>query len=202
MQKFVGALVRGNSFFVQRKLHDKKLLNVGCGWHASTQFVNLDYGWHPTIDVCWDITKKDYPFKEGAFEGIYTEHCLEHIPFDSCLANLKEFHRMLSPNGVVRIVVPDGELYCKLYAQSRVDKQVRLPYSKEMDENTPIMAVNRIFRGHGHQFIYDFETMEMLLSQAGFRNIQRASFRKGIDPRLLIDRPEREVESLYVEAVK
>ena len=96
-------------------------------------FINLDYLWVPSMDVCWDIVAKKYPFPDASMEGIYTEHCLEHIPYDKCIENLKEFHRLLKP---------------------------------------------------------------------GFKNISKESFRKGRDSRLLIDREDRVVESLYVEATK
>jgi hypothetical protein len=42
----------------------------------------------------------------------------------------------------------------------------------------------------------------LLLQKAGFTVIKQEKFAKGNDKRLLIDRPERAVESLYVEAIK
>jgi predicted SAM-dependent methyltransferase len=64
-------------------------------------------------------------------EGIFTEHCLEHITFEQCLETLKEFHRLLKPGGTIRIVVPDAELYFDLYQARKTNKSVQLPY----DEN-------------------------------------------------------------------
>ena len=65
-----------------------------------------------------------------------------------------------------------------------------------------MISVNRIFRSHGHQFIYDFATLHLLLKKAGFTKIYQETFAKGNDPRLLIDRSDRAIESLYVEAIK
>lgn len=201
VQRFWSNVIRGNESFIKReRIFHKKLLNVGCGPHTHPDFINLEYSWHPGIDVCWDITKKLYPFPSESLEGIYTEHCLEHISFQQCAANIKEFYRLLKPSGTVRIIVPDGELYCDRYQQRKTDKSIVLPYGEK--EATGMISINRIFRDHGHQFIYDFETMALLLREAGFQNITKQKFREGNDPRLLIDREERRVESLYVEGIK
>ena len=106
----------------------------------------------------------------------------------------------MKPGGTVRVVVPDGQIYFDLYQAKKTDKSVRLPYDDE--EETPDISINRIFRRHGHLFIYDFETMKLQLERAGFRDIKKESFRTGRDPRLLLDLAERKVESLYVEASK
>ncbi len=56
VQRLIGHLIRGTPFGVRRK--DAKLLNVGCGPHVNRDYLNLDYTWHPEIDICWDIVKK------------------------------------------------------------------------------------------------------------------------------------------------
>lgn len=197
----ISKLIRGNKFFINfKKIKNKVLLNVGCGPFPKTEFINLDYGWSPQINICWDIIKKSYPLPSNSLEGIFSEHCLEHITIKKCLENLKEFHRLLKPNGTVRIVVPDGELYCDLYQKKKVDASILMPYGK--DEATGMISINRIFRSHGHQFIYDFITLKLLLKEAGFTKVRQEKFGVGIDKRLLIDREERAIESLYVEAIK
>jgi hypothetical protein len=52
-------------------------------------FCNLDYGWHPGINVCWDITR-GLPFPNHYVGGVFTEHCLEHFSLDTALAILGE----------------------------------------------------------------------------------------------------------------
>ena len=201
VQFFITPIVRGRILFLKKSRYKEKvLLNVGCGPFPLSEFINLDYIWHPKIDICWDITKKSYPLESQTLEGIYTEHCLEHIAFQESLINLKEFYRLLKPGGIVRVVVPDGELYCDIYQKRKMGQKVEFPYGK--NEETAMISINRIFRSHGHQFIYDFETFALLLKKAGFGEIKRVAYRQGADKRLLIDRPEREIESLYIEAKK
>lgn len=201
VQIAISKLIRGRKSFIDKKsINGKVLLNVGCGPYPNPGFINLEYSWHPGIDICWNIVTKPYPLADNSLEGVYSEHCLEHIPYESCFNNLKEFHRMLKPEGTLRIIVPDGETYCSLYLKKLSDPGTMMPYGEQ--EETGMISVNRIFRSHGHQFIYDFTTFKLLLEKAGFTRISKQEFGKGRDARLLIDRPKRAVESLYVEAIK
>ena len=63
-----------------------------------------------------------------------------------------------------------------------------------------MMAVNRIFRGYGHRFAYDADTMANLLRQAGFGTVERCEFRRGRYAPLLIDSALRAPQSLVMEA--
>src|ERR1700722_13627304 len=201
VQAFLSPIMRGKKLTIRRnRIKDKVLLNVGCGYNPKDNFINLNFEWNPGIDICWDITAARIPLPSNSLEGVYTEHCLEHIPFEKCFENLKEFHRLLKPGGTVRIVVPDGQIYFDLYQAKKTDKSVQLPYAE--NEETPAISINRIFRSHDHLFIYDFETMALLLGKVGFRDIKKESYGTGRDGRLLIDQAHRAVESLYVEATR
>ena len=110
---FIGGLIRGRRIGIRKS--SSKLLSVGCGQSTNRDFINLDYSWSPGINICWDITKGKYPIDADYLDGIYTEHCLEHIPYSSFVANCAEFFRMLKSGGVLRIIMPDGELYLDIY---------------------------------------------------------------------------------------
>ncbi len=157
----------------------------------------------PGVDVCWDVTKP-LPFEDAYVSGIFTEHMLEHIPFESELALLRECRRILRPGGVVRIVVPDGELYLSEYMKHHSGLQSSMPYADETKRkfgfDTPIVSVNRLFREHGHQFIWDHETLRAALFNAGFERVERRAFQESADPKLLRDSENRRSKSLYVEA--
>src|SRR5262249_5721786 len=114
---------------------------------------------------------------------------------------LHEFQRVLASGGRVRLIVPDGGLYLKLYAEASTNPDVSFPLYNEAFV-TPMMYVNRCFRDHGHLYAYDFETFRHFLLKARFSTIERRSFMNGGDPALLLDSPERSPESLYLEAVK
>jgi predicted SAM-dependent methyltransferase len=198
MRHTMSRLTRNRRPFVTEP-GDGTYLNVGCGPNLADGYCNLDYEWRPGLDICWDI-RRALPLRDESIAGIFTEHCVEHIDFNSFLRLASEFRRLLKPGGLVRIVVPDGELYFETYRTGAA-----MPYAFEDPVEgiyTPMMSVNRIFRKHGHLFIYDFRTLKAVLEHAGFRDVTRRSVGVTADPKLAIDTPERAIESLYVEARK
>lgn len=49
-------------------------------------------------------------FEDGSFDYIFSEHFFNHLFFDEAYALLSECHRLLSPHGVLRTIVPDADL--------------------------------------------------------------------------------------------
>lgn len=199
VRRVLSFLFRNKKIFIKRSSLKKKFLNVGCGPNINKKFINLDYNWRPGVDICWDIRRK-YPFKSGLLDGIYSEHCLEHINLEYCKKNLSEFYRILKPGGVLRIILPDGEFYFNTYVNKNKDQTVYMPYEENFI--SPMARINALFRNHGHQFIYDFYTFSLILQEAGFIKINKASFMQGNHNVLIIDTEYRKIESLYVEAQK
>ena len=206
VRALIGRSRRGRRFLISwERINPRQYLDIGCGPNVSPSFINLDYDWKPGVDVVWDITK-GLPFRSSSLKGVFTEHCLEHISFTQTEAVLREVFRILAPGGRARIIVPDGEIYLSGYCrQSGSEMGTKLPYwegDKVRDWYSPMLSVNRIFRAHQHQFIYDFDTFRHMLADSGFSSIEKCSFRQGQDPVLLRDSEHRQCESLYVEAVK
>ncbi|MCF8276921.1 MAG: methyltransferase domain-containing protein [Flavobacteriales bacterium] len=205
VNKYFTPLIINIPFLVPQKLiKDKEYLQVGCGYNIFENFINTDIEWKPGV-LPWDIStieKHNYPIKTNQLKGIYTEHCLEHIPFNAVVNNLKEFYRILKPGGTVRIAVPDGEIFIDAYAKSKNNEPFSIPHPEELEERTVMMTLNKVARGYGHLFLYDFETMELILKEAGFKNIKKETYRSGRDTTLLVDSELRRAESLYVEATK
>jgi len=204
VQLLVGPIIRNSKWQIRNLKKDKQYLNVGCGPNLDDRFINMDYQWRPGMDLCWDITK-GIPLQSSSIKGIYTEHCLEHITFEQTQVVLAEFYRMLKSGGIVRIIVPDAELYIDLYTRSKRGESVSFPYVTDKEKNdgfSPIMSVNRVFRGHEHLYAYDFDCLSLMLRQTGFERISKENYRNGSDDILLIDSETRKIESVYVEAVK
>lgn len=178
----------------------REYLDIGCGPNLDDRFVNLDLNWRPGLDVCWDLTRLPLPFANDRFKGVFTEHCYEHLPFEAFRANMREIHRILRPGGVLRLIMPDGELYLDIYQERKQGGTRRMPYEEHY--LSPMHRINGIFRNHGHQFIYDMATVDLLLREAGFGRVERSAFGTSRDPVLMRDSAWRADESLYVEATK
>ncbi len=203
VQAVIGFLVRGRRW-LQPRPPSKEYLNVGCGPYPHRDFINVDWNWRPDIELCWDITKP-MPLADEALRGIYSEHCLQDISLDVCRSVLREFWRMLKKHGIVRLVLPDAEIYLDLYQRQKTGEAVQFPYAEPNNPNlaTPMMNVNRAFRHNGELlFAYDFETLAHLAREAGFSEVSQVAFGEGRDSVLLIDNAYRAIESLYAEATK
>lgn len=198
VQHCVAALIRGRKAFMKLKT-EELVLDIGCGPNSNSRNINLDYAWHPGVDICCDITR-GLPLPDDYVAGVFSEHCLEHIAPEDALYVCREVYRMLRPGSRIRLVVPDLEIYVSRY-------QTRQPMPYVGEDNiqgiyTPAMSVNRIMHAHGHRFIYDYETLREMLAACGFIEIAKREFNDGADPALLLDTPGRAIELLYVEACK
>lgn len=193
------AIIRNKRFQLKKDNLKEVYCNVGCGSNIFSDFLNIDYYWRPGVNLCWDITK-GLPFENGSVGGIFIEHCLEHFSINESKKLLQEFRRILRKGRIIRVVVPDGELYVNLYVSSKSDKSIRFPYSKDCADKTPMFYLNDAFREHEHKFTYDEEALSRLLLMAGFTEIRRENFMQGEDKKLLIDQENRKCESLYMEA--
>jgi predicted SAM-dependent methyltransferase len=205
VQHLVATLIRGRKAFMNLKT-EGSILDVGCGPNINSSNINLDYGWRPGVDVCCDITKGLPFFNDNYVAGIFTEHCIEHIPFDAALFVFREFYRIMKPGTYIRIIVPDFEIYLNKYILFRTTGELSMPYAsgdaRADGIYSPAMTINRIFRAHGHQFIYDFSTMAAMLEKVGFVEVNKKRLGDGANPSLILDTPSRAIESLYVEARK
>jgi predicted SAM-dependent methyltransferase len=108
---------------------------------------------------------------------MFTEHMIEHISFSSAFFMLKECNRVMKKDGAIRISTPNLRFLIALYSDnlSDVEKEYLNHSRKYLDQNMPLnpaTVINNFFRDWGHQFIYDFENLQFLLSRSGFRDIK------------------------------
>ena len=94
---------------------DKLKLNVGCGNTRYKGYVNIDVT--DTADVQADM--RMLPYDTNTVDRIFCHHVLEHIPHIEFERALKEFHRVLKPDGVLDIGMPDIELCCKAFVDAK-----------------------------------------------------------------------------------
>ena len=201
----VTAMVRNSRWQLRaQRVRELHYLDVGCGTNIHDNFINLDWAWHPRIDLCWDI-RRGIPLPSHSLFGIFSEHALEHLMPTDAERFIGECRRTLRPDGRLRIVVPDAELWLTRYADRvRGLTNLLFPYEQE-PVGEPMASINGVFYigravTAGHCCMYDFGLLRALLVRCGFTRISRAEFRSGADATLLIDSEMRKVESLYVEA--
>lgn len=201
VRALVGRMRRNNPMFFPKPA-DGAYLNVGCGNNHPKGFVNIDFNWQPGVDLCFDIARP-LPFADGSIGGVYSEHCLEHLPLSVIRGFLKDCRRLMKPGATIRIVVPDLELYARTYVDWLDGKKPVLPneyFVNHTGVNMPVALINELFYGPDHRFVCDYGTFAELLTQAGFVSPARCALNRGGDPRLLIDDVSHRSESVYLEA--
>lgn len=170
-----------------RGLDDPHWVNVD-GFHDQNVHFLLDFG-------------RPLPFERETFDGVFCEHVLEHFTQEDGERLTREVHRILRPGGCLRIVVPDADLLLRRYVSARADLVGRRAPEAG---STPMEIVNTYFRQrYEHQFLYDWETLDLMLERAGFTTRVRVAAQEAQNcPEIALDDERYVWESLYVEAVK
>lgn len=91
---------------------DKRLLEIGPGVKRIEGFETLNIIAGLDIDYVLDASKS-LPFESNSFDIIYASHVLEHIPWYRLQDVVKEWTRILKPDGRLEIWIPDGEKLCQ-----------------------------------------------------------------------------------------
>jgi predicted SAM-dependent methyltransferase len=178
-----------------------RYLNFGSGPRGRDEptWVNIDGFPAKGVHYCVDF-QRPLPLPSGIFDGIFCEHVIEHFSYDDGVAVCRELYRCIGDSGVLRVIVPDAAFVMRSY----FDSPNELVHRRGTSDDTPMQMVNSYFRQrYEHQFLYDWQTLEKMLSEAGFEDVRLCDFRVGFGPELLrIDDKKYEDESLYVEAQK
>jgi len=164
-----------NDYF---KNHDIKAFHIGCGINVRNDWLNADYFPQSDRVMHIDATKR-LPFVDNAFDYVFSEHMIEHIPYPAGLNLLSECHRILKPNAIIRITTPDLSFLINLYGAEKSELQEKyIKWSIETFLPTDIPKVdtfvfNTFVREWGHKFIYDEKVLRDSFQKAGFTNITK-----------------------------
>lgn len=202
------------------------ILNLGCGTRTASHpdVLNVDWSLNiriknsrllrlavaPLLDarrrsrlnqmagrlLAHDLSK-GIPFESDSIDIVYHSHVLEHLDRPVARQFLAETRRVLKPNGICRIVVPDFEFLCRAYVQHvdrcRCDPQeaaahedyvagvleqsVRRDAAAASGRKGLARVVEQVVlgdarrRGETHQWMYDRISLPHILTALGFRNI-------------------------------
>ncbi|NJR68580.1 MAG: methyltransferase domain-containing protein [Synechococcales cyanobacterium CRU_2_2] len=183
-------------------------LHLGCGSQVLADWINVDAELSKnvlTMKLPCGLQKLD----NNSARYIYTSHFLEHLEYPSeALEFVTHCHRILAPEGCLRVAVPGIEKIIRAYA---LDNQMFFKLQEKYHPSwckTKLEHLMYALQQDGeHRYGYDFETIEKLLSQAGFTKITCSNFNQSQFEDLRVDyRAEKdeigEFLSLYVEAIK
>jgi len=93
------------------------MVNLGCGgtWHAD--WLNLDaLPRSSQVQPC-DV-RNAIPLASSSCDVVYHSHLLEHLERSAGERLMRECHRVLKPEGICRVAVPDLERIVRAYVQA------------------------------------------------------------------------------------
>lgn len=167
---------------------DVPKLNLGCGPNLLSGWFNTDLD--PVKGAHFLDASRPFGVPPESFHYIYCEHMIEHVPFRVAQRTVRECFRALQPGGSIRVATPDLDVVCSLAGQSLPERAQRYTdwsvstFVPDAPEPLPAFAINQVFRGWGHRFLYDLDALSLLLEDAGFENVHRVSFGTSDDSHL------------------
>ncbi|MBI4388561.1 MAG: methyltransferase domain-containing protein [Nitrospinae bacterium] len=190
-----------------------KALNLGCGKNLLPGWLNCDS--LPVPGAVYLDGSRPLPFPANAFDYIFAEHMIEHLPLPSIASLLTDCRRVLKPGGTIRLVTPNLDAFIDMAQRPDSEESRRYAewFRKRLPDNLPagpVRAMNAIFREHGHQFVMNESYLSRLLSNAGFADARKCQVGESAIPALrgierhggVIGEEINRIESLVMEADK
>jgi len=93
------------------------LINIGAGSFRRKGWINLDfdnphYDWDKDSFIQYDITEmKNLPYEDKSVKAVYISHVVEHIKNEHVEYLFREIRRVLKPDGIFRLAVPNADIY-------------------------------------------------------------------------------------------
>jgi len=207
-------------------------LNIGCGSVKPQGWINIDYSLGARLSRVpfysfinrrlklfdldptgspwnWDgvlirnLTKK-FPWSDGSVDVVYASHIIEHFSKQDGLRLIKECHRVLKKNGIIRIIVPDLKVLIDRYNKGNLR-------SDDFVESLDVLYHSRgsrikdflvSFMQFPHKCMYDTPTMIAVLESIGFEAKSREAFSSQIEDIKVIELAGRTENAVIVEGVK
>ena len=143
-------------------------LHLGCGWrNFGKDWTHIDGGTYDHLDYN-SLVNLEFP--DNTIDLIYSSHAIEYFDREEIIEVFKEWKRVLKPEGVLRLAVPDFEAMINLYHENIIKLENMLgPLYGKMK-----MGQETIY----HKTVYDFASLSTLLIKCGFRNVRLYDWRE------------------------
>ncbi|MBI3158175.1 MAG: methyltransferase domain-containing protein [Chloroflexi bacterium] len=150
------------SLYGAEAVQKRQFYNVGAGPqfnHPAWTKIDHPSEWYDNaekLDLAWDLLSlTPLPVADGTACIVYTSYALEHVTDEAAQHFLNEACRALRPGGVLRVIVPDMDIYYRAWQAG--DRT--LFWRKDAHEKT---YPNKTFRTNpndasiGQNFLYQF----------------------------------------------
>ncbi len=171
------------------KAHPVPKLHVGAGPVQLQGWLDTDIKPRHKGQIYLDASQP-FPFEDGTFRYIYTEHMIDYLTFAECVEMLWECHRILQPGGRIRISTADLKVLANLYQADPLtpEQQRYVDWYSEFyfggDFKRPAYVVGSISHTWKMKVVHDAETLTHVLERAGFTGIEQVEIGESADPNL------------------
>jgi len=143
-------------------------LHLGCGKKFIEGFKHVDLLDFEHIDYRTSVDDLHFA-KDNSIELIYASHVLEHFGRLEYKDVLKEWFRVLKPNGILRVSVPSFESVVEYY--------------KNHDDNLELLlgllvGGQKVGQYDYHKMIFDEKFLSKDLKETGFKNVKKYNWKK------------------------
>jgi SAM-dependent methyltransferase len=120
---------------------------------------------------------KPWPVPDGSVDRIYGDNVIEHFSLEGVRAVLRNCCRALRPGGAIRLATPDLERTARAYLEdpgltaAHLDRHRRHGYPAEHPAD--MLRVTYAYHGHHQGYIFDWASLSVELSAAGFSDVSR-----------------------------
>lgn len=147
-------------------------VHLGCGENYIPGMINCDGNLLRKVDLWLDL-RHPLPFPDASVLVLYTSHTLEHLFPEDATRLLGEVRRVLRPDGVARVAVPDLDHAFKI---ARGEAASNWP--RNFDDPAA-QAVNYLFCDGQHKYAYNYALLESFVRRAGFSDVRRVPEEQG-----------------------
>ena len=153
----------------------KKKLHIGCGLNELDGWLNTDI--IPGKNRYRLNVSKEFTIPKNSFDFAFTEHVIEHMPYNVGKNMLSETYKSLKPSGVIRVSTPSLQFLIDLYEDD--EKEIHKDYIewnsslfiKDSSPHDAISVFNNYVRDWGHVYIYDEKSLTSMLESVGFTDV-------------------------------
>ena len=165
-----------------------KRLQIGAGSSRRDGWLNTDI--EPGAGLAYLDASRRFPFDDGTFHYIFSEHVIEHLTYDEGKVMIAEAYRVLAPGGKMRLSTPNLTRFIQLFDDNPSEEAKAYLRGKvewhqwPQDANRAAIILNLQMSSWGHKFTYDVETLGGALTRAGFENVREFEENISHDPYL------------------
>lgn len=192
---------------LESNTRDMIKLNIG-------SFTVMEHDWEnwDIIDLSKFASDNGFNFKQVDIRNrlpkddnsvglINCSHIIEHLTREDGKKFLLECLRIMAPNGIIRITVPDTKLIVEDYLKGTISRHGSHNEDVKKSEDDAHSLFHLLLGGH--QTIYDENSLTKLLKNTGFVSINKQKYKESYSKELEIDSANMFAElSLYIEASK